>query len=64
MLPHCREFNLPLALMQGVKRAVNPQLKLAGDGSGLSNLGALRESLRGASGKQVSGNRAGAGKPA
>lgn len=42
VLPHCREFNLPLALMQGVERAVNPQLKLAGDGSGLSHLGALR----------------------
>ena len=42
VLPHCLEFNLPLALMQGVERAVNPQLKLAGDGSGLSNLGALR----------------------
>ncbi len=41
VLPHCREFNLPLALMQGVERAVNPQLKLAGDGSGLSNLNAL-----------------------
>lgn len=42
VLPHCREFNLPLALMQGVERAVNPRLKLAGDGSGLSNLSALR----------------------
>ncbi|MBI3850495.1 MAG: glucuronate isomerase [Verrucomicrobia bacterium] len=38
VLPHCREFGLPLALMPGVKRAVNPQLKLAGDGVGLSNL--------------------------
>ncbi len=42
VLPHCREFNLPFAVMQGVERAVNPQLRLAGDGSGLSNLGALR----------------------
>ena len=38
VLPHCREFGLPLALMPGVKRAVNPELKLAGDGVGLSDL--------------------------
>jgi hypothetical protein len=41
ILPHCREFGLPFALMLGVKRAVNPELKLAGDGMGLSNLEAL-----------------------
>jgi hypothetical protein len=41
VLPHCREFNLPFAMMPGVRRAVNPQLRLAGDGVGLSNLGAL-----------------------
>ncbi|HYG34904.1 MAG TPA: glucuronate isomerase, partial [Clostridia bacterium] len=40
--PHCREHRLPLALMPGVKRAVNPQLRLAGDGVGLSNLGPLQ----------------------
>jgi hypothetical protein len=38
VLPHCREFNLPFAVMPGVKRAINPQLKLAGDGVGLSDL--------------------------
>ncbi|MEP6664483.1 MAG: glucuronate isomerase [Verrucomicrobiota bacterium] len=38
VLPHCRDFNLPFALMPGVRRAVNPQLNLAGDGLGLSNL--------------------------
>lgn len=38
VLPHCREFNLPFAVMPGVKRAVNPQLQMAGDGVGLSNL--------------------------
>src|SRR6185369_16481374 len=38
VLPHCREHGLPLALMPGVKRGVNPQLQLAGDGVGLSNL--------------------------
>src|SRR6266702_4677998 len=42
LLPHCREHGLPLALMPGVRRAVNPQLKLAGDGSGLSNLAVLQ----------------------
>src|SRR5262249_30132298 len=41
VLPHCREFGLPLALMMGVKRQVNPHLRLAGDGVGLSKLGAL-----------------------
>jgi len=41
ILPHCREHNLPMALMLGVKRQVNPQLGLAGDGVGLSRLGAL-----------------------
>ena len=34
VLPHCREFGLPFAMMPGVKRAVNPLLKLAGDGVG------------------------------
>jgi hypothetical protein len=38
VLPHCRDYNLPFALMPGVRRAVNPQLQLAGDGVGLSNL--------------------------
>ncbi len=38
VLPHCREFNIPFALMPGVKRSINPQLKLAGDGVGLSDL--------------------------
>jgi hypothetical protein len=42
VLPHCLEHGLPLALMPGVKRAVNPELKLAGDGVGLCNLDTLR----------------------
>lgn len=41
ILPHCRDYNLPFALMPGVRRAVNAQLKLAGDGVGLSNLESL-----------------------
>jgi hypothetical protein len=41
VLPHCRDMGLPLALMLGAKRQVNPQLQLAGDGVGLSKLAAL-----------------------
>jgi hypothetical protein len=41
VLPHGREFGLPLALMMGVKRQVNPPLRQAGDGVGWSRLGAL-----------------------
>jgi hypothetical protein len=42
VLPHCQEFGLPLAVMPGVKRAVNPALYLAGDGVGLTNLSFLQ----------------------
>jgi hypothetical protein len=41
IMPFCAEFGIPFALMPGVKRGVNPQLRLAGDGVGLSNLSAL-----------------------
>jgi hypothetical protein len=41
VLPHCAEFGVPLALMLGAKRAVNPHLRLAGDGVGRSDLQAL-----------------------
>src|SRR6266478_6242014 len=41
VLPHCREFGLPIALMFGVRRQVNPQLRLAGDGVGASKMIAL-----------------------
>ena len=43
VLPHCREFNQPFALMMGVRRAVNPLLRMAGDGVGRSDLNALRD---------------------
>ena len=33
-LPICSEYNLPLSLMIGVRRQVNPQLRLAGDSVG------------------------------
>ncbi len=42
VLPHCRDHGLPFAVMLGVRRAANPQLGLAGDGVGLSNLAALQ----------------------
>ncbi len=42
ILPFCRESGLPFALMFGVRRAVNPGLKLAGDGVGLSDLTTLQ----------------------
>ena len=42
VLPHCREHGLPLALMFGVRRAVNRQLMLAGDGVGPSDLTSLQ----------------------
>lgn len=42
VLPHCREFDQPFALMMGVKRAVNPLLRMAGDGVGRSDLNALQ----------------------
>ncbi len=41
VLPHCREFGQPFALMMGVRRGVNPELGLAGDGVARSNLDAL-----------------------
>lgn len=41
VLPHGRDHGQPLALMLGVKRGVNPALRLAGDGVGRSRLDAL-----------------------
>lgn len=42
VLPHCAERNLPFAMMMGVRRQVNPQLRLAGDGVERSDLLPLR----------------------
>lgn len=41
VVPVCRELGLPLALMIGVRRQVNPALRLAGDMSSRSDLGLL-----------------------
>jgi len=38
VLPACREHRLPLALMIGVRRQVNPALRLAGDACGRSDM--------------------------
>jgi hypothetical protein len=42
ILPHCLDFNLPFAVMPGVRRGVNPNLRLAGDGSARVNMNALQ----------------------
>ena len=41
VVPVAAELNIPFALMIGVKRAVNPALKLAGDGLARANVGAV-----------------------
>jgi len=41
VLPLGREAKLPLALMIGVRRAVNPELRDAGDGLGRADVGAV-----------------------
>ena len=46
ILPISREFNVPFALMIGVKRSVNPELRMAGDGTGKADLTNLETLLR------------------
>jgi hypothetical protein len=41
ILPHCREHGQAFALMIGVKRLVNPQLRLAGDSVGRADISAV-----------------------
>ena len=41
VLPVCREHHLPLSLMIGVRRQVNPALRLGGDGAGKADLHAV-----------------------
>ncbi len=38
ILPSCREFDVPLSLMIGVRRQVNPRIRLAGDAVGKADL--------------------------
>jgi len=42
ILPTCREHNRPFAMMIGVRRGVNPALRLAGDGVGYANARAVQ----------------------
>ena len=46
VLPCCSEFDIPLSLMIGVRYQVNPELRLAGDGSGRADLRALENICR------------------
>ncbi len=46
VLPACREFNIPLSLMIGVRRQVNPAIRLAGDGVGKADLRAVENLCR------------------
>ena len=41
ILPACREFDIPLSLMIGVRRQVNPAIRLAGDAVGKADLRSL-----------------------
>ena len=41
VLPTSREYGLPFALMIGVRRGVNPQLRMAGDGVGQADVHAV-----------------------
>jgi len=41
VIPACREFDIPLSLMIGVRYQVNPALRLAGDGVGKADLRSL-----------------------
>ena len=46
VFPICREFGIPMALMIGVRRQVNPTLRLAGDANGRADLKALENICR------------------
>jgi hypothetical protein len=46
VLPSCRELGLPLSLMIGVRRQVNPRIRLAGDAVGRADLVALENLCR------------------
>ena len=46
VLPSCRDHHIPLALMIGVRRQVNPALRLGGDGVGKADLRSLETLCR------------------
>jgi hypothetical protein len=41
VLPFSRETGIPFAMMLGVKKLINPELRVAGDGVGKADIGAL-----------------------
>ena len=46
VLPACQEQGIPLSLMIGVRRKVNPAIRLAGDGAGRADLRSLEHLCR------------------
>ena len=46
VIPVAKEFGLPFAMMIGVKRAVNPDLRLAGDGVGKADIDVVSQLAR------------------
>lgn len=46
VLPACQDLNIPLALMIGVRRQINPAIGLAGDGLGRADLRAVETLCR------------------
>jgi len=46
VLPACRDHRLPFAMMVGVRRAVNPALRDAGDGVGRADVSAIHRLCR------------------
>ena len=46
VLPSCREFQIPMSLMIGVRRQVNPAIRLAGDAVGKADMTAVENLCR------------------
>jgi len=46
VLPACLDMNIPLSLMIGVRRQVNPAIRLAGDASGRADLSSIETLCR------------------
>jgi hypothetical protein len=46
VLPSCRELGLPMSLMIGVRRQVNPRLRLAGDAVGKADMRSIENLCR------------------
>jgi len=46
VLPSCREFGIPMSLMIGVRRQVNPRLRLGGDAVGRADMRSIENLCR------------------